>query len=224
MSTNTKSQINQDVILDANVFKGKRNGVFVEVGALDGFGASNTWFFEKERDWSGLLIEPNPVEFSKMSNFPRHKSYKENCAISDVEQEVTFLSIEGPCNVLSGIKEFYNPNHFSRIENELNMYKDYPVGHELYSRSEEIKINTIRLERLFEKYNLKEIDLVSIDVEGAEFQVLSSINFDKVDIKVFLIENNYGLKKETDFLTEKGYKMMGAIGWDSVFIKNDFFL
>ncbi len=46
---NNKSQIGQDMILDEQIFKGKRNGVFVEVGALDGFGASNTYFFEKER-------------------------------------------------------------------------------------------------------------------------------------------------------------------------------
>ena len=55
---NSKSQIQQDLILDQQIFKGKSNGVFVEVGALDGFGASNTWFFEMERNWSGLLIEP----------------------------------------------------------------------------------------------------------------------------------------------------------------------
>ena len=55
---NSKSQIGQDLILDQQIFKGKSNGVFVEVGALDGFGASNTWFFEMERNWSGLLIEP----------------------------------------------------------------------------------------------------------------------------------------------------------------------
>jgi FkbM family methyltransferase len=216
---NSKSQIGQDKILDEQIFKGKRNGVFVEVGALDGFGASNTWFFEKERGWSGLLIEPNPFEFNKMSNHPRDKSLKENCAISDIEQDIIFLSIEGPCNVLSGIKEFYNHQHMDRINRELNSYKDYPVGHELYSKSKEIKMKSVRLETLFDKYQITKIDLISIDVEGAEYQVLNSINFDKVDIDVFLIENNYGLSKETEFLISKGYKLLGNIQWDSVFVK-----
>ncbi len=219
---NSKSQIGQDKILDEQIFKGKKNGVFVEVGALDGFGASNTWFFEKERGWSGLLIEPNPVEFNKMNNHPRDKSFKENCAISDIEQDITFLSIEGPCNVLSGIKDFYNQQHMDRINRELNMYQGYPKGHELYSHSEEIKMNAVRLETLFDKYKIDKIDLISIDVEGAEYQVLSSINFDKVDIDVFLIENNYGLQKETEFLKSKGYKLLGNIQWDVVFVKNDF--
>ena len=219
---NSKSQIGQDLILDQQIFKGKSNGVFVEVGALDGFGASNTWFFEMERNWSGLLIEPNPVEFNKRNQHPRPNSIFENCAISDVEMDINFLSIEGPCNVLSGIMEFYNSQHLERIDRELEMYSNHPEGHELYSRKEQIPMKAVRLESLFSKHNITKIDFISIDVEGAELQVLNSINFDKVDISVFMIENNYGLEKETEFLSSKGYKLLGNIQWDSVFIKNDF--
>ena len=219
---NSKSQIGQDLILDQQIFKGKSNGVFVEVGALDGFGASNTWFFEMERNWSGLLIEPNPVEFNKRNQHPRPNSIFENCAISDVEMDINFLSIEGPCNVLSGIMEFYNSQHLERIDRELEMYSNHPEGHELYSRKEQIPMKAVRLESLFSKHNITKIDFISIDVEGAELQVLNSINFDKVDINVFMIENNYGLEKETEFLSSKGYKLLGNIQWDSVFIKNDF--
>ena len=219
---NSKSQIGQDLILDQQIFKGKSNGVFVEVGALDGFGASNTWFFEMERNWSGLLIEPNPVEFNKRNQHPRPNSIFENCAISDVEMDINFLSIEGPCNVLSGIMEFYNSQHLERIDRELEMYSNHPEGHELYSRKEQIPMKAVRLQTLFSKHNITKIDFISIDVEGAELQVLNSINFDKVDISVFMIENNYGLEKETEFLSSKGYKLLGNIEWDSVFIKNDF--
>lgn len=220
--TNSKSQVGQDRILDEQIFKGKKDGVFVEVGALDGYGASNTYFFEKERNWSGLLIEPNPIEFNKMENNPRNLSKKENCAISQKEGDVNFLSIGGPCNVLSGILEFYNPQHIQRVERELEMYKNYPYGHELHSTKEIIKINSLRLETLFEKYNMVDIDLVSIDVEGAELEVLQSINFEKANISCFLIENNYGLEKEINFLHSKGYKKIGNIQWDTVFVKNDF--
>ena len=220
--SNYKSQIGQDKILDEQIFKQKTNGIFVEVGALDGFGASNTYFFEKERNWSGLLIEPNPIEFNKMMSVDRPLSKKENCAISDSEMDVNFLSIEGPCNVLSGIMEFYNTQHLERVNREMNMYSSYPVGHELYSRKELIKMKAVKLQTLFDKYDIKKVDLISIDVEGAELQVLNSIDFDKTEIDVLLIENNYGLEKETEFLVSKGYKLLGNIQWDSVFVKNEF--
>jgi FkbM family methyltransferase len=216
---NSKSQINQDIILDEQIFNKKTKGTFVEVGALDGFGASNTWFFEKERDWSGLLIEPNPIEFNKMDLHPRPLSFKENCAISNEEREVEFLSIGGPCNVLSGIIEFYPQEHKERINRELNQYKDYPVGHDLYSTHKKIKIKTFKLQTLLEKYNLLNIDLVSIDVEGAELQVLNSINFEKTNIYCFLIEKNYNSNEIVKFLGNKGYKPIKTIEWDMVFLK-----
>jgi FkbM family methyltransferase len=217
---NNKSQIGQDIILDEQIFKGKTGGVFVEVGALDGYGASNTYFFEKERDWSGLLIEPNPIEFKKMLNVDRSRSKKENCAISNSEMDINFLSISGPCNVLSGIVEFYNTQHLERIEREINSFSSYPEGHEYHSTKSIIKMKAVRLQTLFDKYDMVNVDLISIDVEGAEMQVLESIDFDKMNITCFLIENNYGLQKETDFLISKGYRVSGNIQWDTVFIKN----
>jgi FkbM family methyltransferase len=216
---NNKSQIGQDKILDEQIFKGMTDGVFVEVGALDGIGASNTYFFEKERNWCGLLIEPNPIEFEKMKTSDRNFSKMENCAISNVEMDINFLSIGGPCNVLSGIMEFYNQKHIDRINHELDMYSKYTEGHELYSTREIIKMKAVKLQTLFDKKKKKKIDLISIDVEGAEMQVLQSIDFNKSDIKCFLIENNYGLEKETSFLNSKGYTHAGNIQWDSVFIK-----
>ena len=54
------------------------------------------------------------------------------------------------------------------------------------------------------------------------FLILKSINFDKVDITCFLIENNYGISEETEFLKQKGYSLTGNIQWDCVFVKNNY--
>ena len=39
----------------------KRTPFFIEAGALDGEIISNTLYFELKYDWTGLLVEPNPV-------------------------------------------------------------------------------------------------------------------------------------------------------------------
>ena len=36
------------------------------MGALDGIKYSNTKFFEELLNWTGILIEPNPVMFNKL--------------------------------------------------------------------------------------------------------------------------------------------------------------
>ena len=43
------------------------NGFFVECGALDGEVRSNTLFFERTRNWTGLLIEAGPFNYRQMT-------------------------------------------------------------------------------------------------------------------------------------------------------------
>ena len=220
MSVNNKSQIGQDVFLDQYVFNRKTDGVFVEVGALDGFGASNTWFFEKDRNWSGLLIEPNPIEYRKMADHPRSRSKTENCAILNTENVLDFISIEGPCNVLSCILQFCPKEHLDRIDVEFENYKNCPKGHPNYSYKEIVKIQSYKLQTLLNKYDIKKIDLLSIDVEGAELEVLQSIDFDKTDISCLLVETDKNSEEKSQFLINKGYRILRNIQWDTVFVKN----
>ena len=58
-------QYNQSAIVD-RYLKGKTGGFFVEAGAWDGEYLSNSLFFERERGWTGLLVEPNKGAFRKL--------------------------------------------------------------------------------------------------------------------------------------------------------------
>src|SRR3974390_100826 len=60
------SQIGPERNLKGGAFCGKRNGVFVDVGAYDGISFSNTLMFERELGWTGLCIEPNPDVFPRL--------------------------------------------------------------------------------------------------------------------------------------------------------------
>ena len=57
------SQCQEDIYLNENIFKNKKNGVYIELGALDGILYSNTKFFEDSLNWKGILIEPHPEKF-----------------------------------------------------------------------------------------------------------------------------------------------------------------
>ena len=60
------SQCGEDKFLNENFFKGKTNGVYIEMGAVDGLFQSNTKFFEDQLNWTGILIEPQPNSFKKL--------------------------------------------------------------------------------------------------------------------------------------------------------------
>ena len=73
---------------------------------------------------------------------------------------------------------------------------------------DEILIEFINFETLIKKFKIKKIDRLQIDVEGAEFDILNSIDFDRIDIKSILFESKHfdGTFKEgpkLDFIKKK---------------------
>ena len=73
------------------------------------------------------------------------------------------------------------------------------------------------------------VDLFSLDVEGSDFEILKSIPWEKVNIRVLLIEVvNLGkiypgsLAELNAFLEDKGYLFYMSVGYDNIYVRNDF--
>ena len=175
------SQYNQDKYLETYIFKGYKNGFYVDVGAHDGVSINNTLYFEKHNNWSGINIEPIKEVFDKLvSNRPNNINI--NCAVCNNDGETEFLCNVGYTEMISGIKANFDNRHLERLERENAHYG---------STTEVIKVNTKKLETILDENNISHINYLSIDVEGAEFEVIKSINFDKIFIDVIGFENNY---------------------------------
>ena len=56
---------------------------------------------------------------------------------------------------------------------------------------ETIQIEFITFDDLIQKYSIKSIDKLQIDVEGAEYKILNSINFHKIEINKILFESKH---------------------------------
>jgi len=175
------SQENQDKYLETNIFKGFKNGFFVDVGAYDGIHINNTLYFEEINQWNGINVEPNKRIYDALT-VNRPKNINLNCAIFNEDGETEFLLNTGYTEMLSGIKNTFDSRHTQRLENENNMHG---------STTESVNIVTKRLETIFDEHQVSHVHYLSIDVEGAEFEVIQSINFDKVFIDVIAFENNY---------------------------------
>ena len=70
------------------------------------------------------------------------------------------------------------------------------------------------------------VDYLSLDVEGSEFQILKSLDWDKVKINVLSVEVNHageifeGTRNDIkNFLASKGYACVGTVKIDDIFIK-----
>ncbi|MCK5520176.1 MAG: FkbM family methyltransferase [Candidatus Marinimicrobia bacterium] len=82
-----------------------------------------------------------------------------------------------------------------------------------------ITVDVVPLLFLLEKHNIKKIDFLSIDVEGAEKAVLDGIDLQHTDVQLIAIENNY---KDIDLykkIIRQGYKLSAVLGCDEIFEK-----
>lgn len=171
------------------------NGVFIEVGAVDGIFQSNTNFLEKHKNWTGVLIEPNTEAFNRcVTN--REKSKVFNCALVDYnydkpEIEMYFRSwISGDSGPVTSV--FDSP------------FNDVP-GWESYNNSYMISART--LDSILQEAEIEKVDFFSLDVEGYELKVLQGFDFKKYKPNFILLEahNAVGQTEEIKNLLSECY-------------------
>ncbi len=180
-------------------------GFYVELGANDGISQSQTKFLEVYRGWKGVLIEPTPEIFRMLRKNRSHKNYLGNSACVSFDfpkQEIQMLysdlmtiSLEGQNDIMDRqLHAQEGVNHLLR-----------GVGNYEYTASA-TTLNQI----LISSEAPSVIDLLSLDVEGAELEVLQGIEFKSYKFKVIFIETR-SIREVEHFLNSKGYILLGQV-------------
>ena len=177
---NSYSQVFQDLFV-VYLLKQKKNGNFIEIGVGNGVDLSNSYLLEKKYNWNGILCEPDIRNFDNITKF-RNTELIESLIDNKCKNNVEFFLNEDP----------YSSSSINSKNNQKKIYS-----------------NSLCLNHLFEKYNLKEVDYISIDTEGNEFEILKNFNFNKFKVKIFTVEHNFDSikrKKIRSLLKANGYK------------------
>ena len=204
------SQFKQDEIIYNTFFKDKKElGFFLEIGADDGIRFSNCKFFEETLKWKGIAIEAREAAYDKLVK--NRDCICLNNSLSDKEEDADFLELKGYGIGLSGLINKYDPRHIKRINQERQNVKH--EGRRI------IKVKTIKLSSILEKYGIVNIDFLSIDTEGSELDILKVLDFDKYNIDVITIEDNYNDPKLMKFFLDRGYEYIKQIECDKIFKK-----
>ena len=211
------SQTGEDDFLNLNYFKNKKDGVYIELGALDGVKYSNTKFFEDNLNWKGVLIEPNPDEF-EMLKINRKNNFLFNNLISCCKEPQSFrYFLNHDLAAVSGIENTLSQHHFDTFYNNISFNS---------SEQKIIEIIPKTLTEVINATNIKHIDFMSLDVEGHELEVLQSWDF-RVPIDLILIETLgvQPLKDEScrKILLENGYKFETKFQHNEIFILDNIF-
>lgn len=202
MTAISESQFNQDIFC-ALTLEGKTGGYFVEVGVGSGRTISNSYMFEKNYGWSGLLVEPNKSSHASISEC-RSATLDERAAASTSGKKLRFQEIVGM-------------GEHSRIANT--------GGHNMQeAQILEYDVETIRMTDLLAEVGAPlEIDYLSLDTEGSELDILHGLDLNKYKFKVMTIEHNYNKsvqKQLSSILRPHGYRQVleTASGVDAWFV------
>ena len=201
------SQCGEDKFLEDTFFSNKRNGTYIEMGALDGKLYSNSKYFQDQLGWKGILIEPHPEKFKDLE-INRPDNYLFNELVSDANEPLLYRYCVDKHSAISGVKSTLPQSHFDKWMND----EELP--------QKEIKIQPTTLTKIVKSTDIKHIDFLSLDVEGHEFEVLKSYDF-SIPIDVILMESleeNKGLQQCISYLEKKGYKLKYKIAHNIVFV------
>jgi FkbM family methyltransferase len=186
----------EDLILK-RIFGKQEEGFYVDVGAHHPKQFSNTYAFY-QKGWRGINIDAMPGSM-ELFNKLRPRDINIEKAISDKKETLTYYRFNVPAI-----------NSFSK---ELSVERNGVGNYRITSR---LKIETITLEEVLDTYLPKGqgIDFLTIDVEGLDYQVLRSNNWEKYQPSVILIEAGQLTCEEalaveiSTFLKEKGYYLI----------------
>jgi FkbM family methyltransferase len=204
------SQIGQDRFVFERYFADRRRGRFLDIGAYDGVTFSNSLFFEEELGWQGICVEPLPDVFAKLK--ARRKAICLNCCIADYDGVGEFLDAapQGDARMLSGLVDNYDPRHLVGISSSNRK-----------TRSLELPVR--RLPPILDEHGFHSIDYCSIDTEGAEYQILQTIDFGRYRFSIMSIENNFADERIPELMAARGFDRVHIFhGYDELYQRRDF--
>jgi len=193
------SQNNEEQII-INLFKGKRNGTFLDIGANDGVTLSNTFYLANNYGWTGLLVEASPKAYERLL-----KNYElidrdidfQNVAIGKEDGTMQFWE--------SG--ELLNKGDIALVSSGVKSELDRWIS--LNMPFEKIKVPMTSVATMLSRSRHTHFDLLSLDIEGMELEVLPQIDFKALKIQVAVIEwNSKDEQKYNDIMFPQGFKLV----------------
>ena len=205
-----------DLIVDY-IFKTKKKGFYLDVGAQHPVSNNNTFLLFK-KGWSGINIDLDKKNID-LFNIARPKDTNLNYAISDSEKEVDlfFYHDTSPINTLNEKVSNFQQAKVNKIK----------------------KIKTKILNNVLDNLNFKNhIDYMNLDVEGHEIQVLKGFNINKYRPSVISVEyldlnmkklefknndvNNILNSDLYKYFIQNNYYFVNWLHGDLIFVHKDF--
>lgn len=190
---------------------GSQSITFIEVGANDGVRGDHIHYWVSNFNWTGIMIEPLQDECNSLELLYKDRSniHIENVAVHSSKQSV----------------KLYVPKSEKR-RGTASIFRRNRNVHRYRNRSNTIRVPSVTLQSLILKHNIEGLKFLQIDAEGAELEVMKSIDLDVNCPEIINYEHKHirALGFEKEFLRILRRYRFNAIEYgkrDTVAIRND---
>lgn len=188
------SQLGQDFFALSNVST-MEGGFYVEIGGGDPVKSSNSFLLQSKFHWNGIIVEPNPdlAQKIKLERDGKNSPLVIEKAIAEKTGYELFLK----AGLLGTLSRFVDGDAHSR-ERKLNQKKEKLINIETISPTDFIHHHL--------PSNIT-VDFLSIDTEGAEWEIIRKWPFELIRPKAMVIEHNNRVWRSDliDFCLNQGY-------------------
>lgn len=176
-------------------------GYYVELGANDGIVQSNTYWLEYERRWHGLLIEP---ALNRYFDLRRNRSHANDFACAacvpfgytDEFVAMTYANLRTVSRDL--VPGLGDTNHPAAAQGSLKPNEERVV----------FGAPARTLQSLLDEAGAPAtVDLLSLDVEGAELSVLRGVDHEITRFRLIVVES-WDIVSTGDFLRSRDYSLV----------------
>jgi len=198
------AQYGEDVLL-YTLFAPALRGYYIDVGAHHPWRLSNTYKLYL-RGWSGITIEPNP-DAARLFARRRPRDLHLTCGIARERAELTFYKF---------------------ADSKLNSFDSEQANRMEQKIVERIRVACLPLQDIVDQHRPdRAIDLLSVDCEGLDLDVLSSLDWARIRPTAVIVEDFEQFVRNKDgislspirsFLTERGYALVSQAVFSFIYV------
>jgi FkbM family methyltransferase len=160
------SQFDEELII-RDFFQDRRNGFFLDIGAADPDVNNTTYYLEKHLGWRGIAVDA-VLDYSVLWSMKRPNSLFYQFYVTDHSNTTEAFYKAGVRTLSSNQKD--------------RMWGDQKID------SVETQVQTITLTKLLDDHGVKDLDLLSMDIEESEPAALAGFDIERFRPELVCIE------------------------------------
>jgi FkbM family methyltransferase len=141
--------------------------------------------------FNGLNINDNAIFIEPV--FEYFERLKNNYNTKYPNNNFTFLNIA--CSDKKGKIKLYKPIKTESVQEWVDQLTSvlefHTINHNVNAQVEEIEVDSNTLENIITEYNITDLDILSVDTEGHDYEILSVFDFKKLKPKKIIFEHKH---------------------------------